>query len=81
MIGQGFNYVDSIIKEMNDFFETRAENLGPKEDKKKPPAAAKKIKEIPKEKEKGRLRLQCRRVQQRIDRSSASKQEVLHPTR
>ena len=34
MIEQGFNYVDSTIKEMTDFFETREENLEPKEDKK-----------------------------------------------
>ena len=35
MIKQGFNYADSTIKEMIDFFETRVENLEPKEDKKK----------------------------------------------
>ena len=27
MIEHGFNYADSIIKEMTDFFETRSENL------------------------------------------------------
>ena len=27
MIEQGFNYADSIIKEMTDFFQTRIENL------------------------------------------------------
>ena len=32
MIKQGFNYADSTIKEMNDFIETRVENLEPKED-------------------------------------------------
>ena len=34
MIKQYFNYADSTIKEMTDFFETRVENLVPKEDKK-----------------------------------------------
>ena len=34
MIEQGFNYVDSAIKEMSDFFETRVESLEPKEEKK-----------------------------------------------
>ena len=53
MIEQGFNYADSTIKEMTDFFETRVENLEPKEDKKKSSAAAKK--EIHQEKENGRL--------------------------
>ena len=33
MIEQGFNYTDSTIKEMSDFFETRIENLEPKEEK------------------------------------------------
>ena len=33
MIEQGFNYADSTIKEMSDFFETRVENLEPREDK------------------------------------------------
>ena len=42
MIEQGFNYADSTIKEMTDIFETRVENLEPKEDKKKSSAAAKK---------------------------------------
>ena len=35
MIEQGFNYTDSTIKEMSDTFETRVENLVPKEKKKK----------------------------------------------
>ena len=35
MIEQGFNYAGFTIKEMTDFFETGAENLEPKEDKKK----------------------------------------------
>ena len=35
MIGQGFNYADSTVKEMTDFFETRVENLEPKEEKKR----------------------------------------------
>ena len=34
-IEQDFNYVDSTIKEMTDFFETRVINLEAKEDKKK----------------------------------------------
>ena len=42
MIEQGFNFADSTIKEMTHFFETRVENLGPKEEKKKSSAAAKK---------------------------------------
>ena len=42
MIEQGLNYADSIMKEMTDFFETRVENLEPKEDKKKSSAAVKK---------------------------------------
>ena len=32
---QGFNYVDSTIKEMIASFETRVENLEPKEDRKR----------------------------------------------
>ena len=44
MIEQGFNDTDSTIKEMTDFFETRAENWEPKEEKKKSAAAAKKFK-------------------------------------
>ena len=44
MIEQGFNYADSTIKEMSDWFETRVENLEPKEEKKKSSAAAKKSK-------------------------------------
>ena len=42
MIEQGYNYADSTIKEMTNFFKTRVENLEPKEDKKKSSAAAKK---------------------------------------
>ena len=34
MIEQGFKYADSTIKELTDFFETRVENLEPKEDRK-----------------------------------------------
>ena len=40
MIEQGLNYVDSTIKEMTDFFETKVENWEPKQEKKnilKPP--------------------------------------------
>ena len=45
MIEQGFNYAESTVKEMSDFFETRQENLEPKEEKKKSSAATKKIKD------------------------------------
>ena len=34
MIEEGINYTSSTIKEMTDFFETRVENLEPKEKKK-----------------------------------------------
>ena len=44
MIEQGFNYGDSVIKEMTDFFETRVENLEPREDRKKFSSASKKSK-------------------------------------
>ena len=40
MIEQEFNFADSTIKEMTDFFDTRIENLEPKEDKRKSSAAA-----------------------------------------
>ena len=43
MIEQSFNYADSTIKEMTDFFETRVENLEPKEDRKKTSVTSKKI--------------------------------------
>ena len=39
---QCFNYADSNIKEMTDWFETRVVNLEPKEEKKKSSAASKK---------------------------------------
>ena len=42
MIEQGFDYADSTIKEIANFFETRVENLGAKEDKKKSSAVAEK---------------------------------------
>ena len=42
MIKQDFNYTDSTFKEMSEFFETRVDNLEPKEDKKKSSAATKK---------------------------------------
>ena len=45
MIEPDFNYADSTIKEMTDFFETRVENLEPNENIKKSSAAAKKMKE------------------------------------
>ena len=35
MIEQGLNYASCTIKEMSDFFETKVENLEPKEKKKK----------------------------------------------
>ena len=43
MIEQGFNYADSTVKEMTDFFESRVENLELEEEKKKSSAAAKKF--------------------------------------
>ena len=42
MIEQVFNYADSTVKEMTDFFEHSVENLEPKEDKNKSSAAVKK---------------------------------------
>ena len=48
---QSFDYTDSTIKEMTDLFETRVENLEPKEEMKKSSAAAKKsLKKIKKKK-------------------------------
>ena len=44
MIEQGCNYVDSTMKEMSVFFETRIENVEPKDDRKKSSTAAKKSK-------------------------------------
>ena len=44
MIEQGFNYIDSTIKEMTDIFVTRVENLEPREDRKKSSVASKKAK-------------------------------------
>ena len=41
MIEQGLKYADSTIKQMSDFFETRIENLEPKDDKSS--AASKKL--------------------------------------
>ena len=45
IIKQLFNYAESTIKEMTDIFETKVENLEPKEEKKKSSAAAKKSKD------------------------------------
>ena len=45
MIEQGFNYVDSTVKKMSDFFETRVVNLEPKGGKKKSSADTKKFKD------------------------------------
>ena len=45
MIEQGFNYACFMVKEVTDIFETRIENLEPKEDKKKSSAATKKSKD------------------------------------
>ena len=52
MIEHVFNYADSTIKEMTDFFETKVKNLEPKEDKKKSSAAAKKTKKSHKKRKK-----------------------------
>ena len=46
MIEQGFNYADSTIKEMIDFFQTRVEKLEPKKDQKKSSVAAQKSKKL-----------------------------------
>ena len=46
MIEQDFNYADSAIKEMTDFFETGVEKLKPKEEKKKCSAVAKKFRKL-----------------------------------
>ena len=72
MIEQGFNNANSSIKEMSDFFESSVENLEPKEDR-KIFSSYQEIQEICQEKEKGRLQLQCYRVQQRINQSLPSK--------
>ena len=45
MIEQGFNYAVFIVKEMTDIFDSRVENLEPKEEKKKSSAAVKKSKD------------------------------------
>ena len=45
MIEQGFNYANSCINEIIDFFETRVEKLQSREKKKKSSMASKKKKE------------------------------------
>ena len=45
MIKQCFNYVDSTVKEMTDFFDNCVENLETNEDKIKSSTAAKKCKD------------------------------------
>ena len=40
MIKQGLNLADFTIKKITDFFETRVENLEPKEDRKKSSTAS-----------------------------------------
>ena len=35
MIEEGFNYLDSTVKEMTDFIKTRVDNQGRQEEKKK----------------------------------------------
>ena len=45
MIEQGFNHTDPTVKEMTDFFDSRGENLEPREDKKLSSVAAKKTKD------------------------------------
>ena len=61
MIEQKFNYADSTIKQIPFIFETRVENLEPKEGKKKSVAAAKKSFKKIKKRKRGRIRLQYRR--------------------
>ena len=64
MIEQGFNYADPTIKEMTYFFETRVENLEPKEGRKKIFSSCQENQqEKSQEALTRRLRLQCRRVQ------------------
>ena len=60
MIEQDFNYADSTIKELTDLFETRVENLEPKEGRKISSVSIEKSKKSYKKrkKEKGRLRFQ-----------------------
>ena len=45
MIEQVFNYENSTVKVMTDFFETRVENLKPREDKTNSSASSNKKKE------------------------------------
>ena len=45
MIEEGFNYADSTVKEMTEFFETRVKYLEPKEKKKKSSTLTKKVKD------------------------------------
>ena len=52
MIEQGFHYADYTIEEMADLFETRVENLEPKEDRKKSSAVSKKSKKSHKKRKK-----------------------------
>lgn len=61
MIEQDFNYTDSTVRGITDFFETRVENLEPQELEKKRPTVttttAQKEEET-KQKEKSRYRFQ-----------------------
>ena len=54
MIEHCFNYADSTIKEMTDFFETIVEKLEPKEDRKNLQLLPRKARN-PARKENGRL--------------------------
>ena len=64
MIEQVFNYADSTVKEMTDFFEHSVKNLEPKEDKNKSSAAVKKTQhEKPHEEQTRRLQRKCHRGQ------------------
>ena len=69
MIEQGFDYADSTIKEMTDFIETWVETLELKEDR-KIFSCFQESQKSPQEKLKGRLQLQCCRVQRGINQSS-----------
>ena len=68
MIEQGFNYANSTVKEMSDDIRTRVENLV---------SSCQEKPQESQEEEKGRLRLQCCRVQHRIYLSLPSNKEIL----
>ena len=78
MIEQDFNYEDSTIKEMTDFFESRVENLELKGEKKKYPAAAKKTSK--KSAMKRKREDSDSSVIESSKESSVERRPLLHPT-